>query len=198
MNYVLITVSNQKTRDIYYAKSYPDSDRNKDGYMEAYQVPVYKVFVEGKDDKGRVVVKEWKALRFMPFWNDPQDPVAKYKTRGFLSAGLHSFPKQAVRNYVKTYSVSNTRSEYIGAIQLKGNFLIHAGPKDLSQLKWGSAGCIEIIGDFNQFRKDIITLSGYKTTEDIGTAMDYIMKKGYLFVEIIYEAPPILKSNSVF
>lgn len=193
MNKVTITISNQKTQDVYYAKSYPHRDKDGDGFAEVYKVSVYKVFIEGLDINGENIVREWKALRFMPYWND-SNQKSKYKSKGFLSAGLHSFAKQQIKNYNRAYSVSNTSSPYDGAFQIKGSFLIHAGPKNLSDVGWGAAGCIEIIGDFNLFKKDIILLANYDDlVANVDNALEDIIRKGYLFLEIINEIPPIFK-----
>lgn len=186
---VLITISSETTGEKYVAKLYPSRDKNGDGNEDKYEVPVYKIYIKGVDDGGRPVVKNWSALRFTPFWNDPLDPVSSYKTRGFVVAGLSSFAKQRITNYVSGYTLHNTYSEYTGAIQLRGNFLIHAGPPSMASQGWGGAGCVEIIGDFNSFRNDIIALSGSKIST-IPEAMMSIIKNRKLLVEMPYAARP--------
>lgn len=199
MKDVLITISNQKIPQTYNAKSYPMVDRDNDGRYDSYKIPVYKVFIQGTDASGTKIVKEWTALRFMPFWNDPKQPDAKYKGkgRGFISSGLNVFPKQAIKMYIRGYEIHNTYSQYNGAIQLKGNFLIHAGPRDLADSGWGGAGCVEIIGDFSQFKKDIATLANCSIT-DPHSAMESIVNARKLFVEIQHAASPIFKQSGNF
>ena len=194
---VLITISNKTEIYKYLAKSYPMLDRDNDGRDDRYEIPIYKVFISGIDSNGTSVSKEWKALRFMPYWNDSKNPIAKYKSRGFISAGLNSFSKQVIKNYIRGYEIHNTYSEYNGAIQLKANFLIHAGPQDISNYGWGGAGCVEIIGDFSQFKKDIITLANCSIS-DLHSAMESVVKAGKLSVEILHASSPIFKQNGNF
>ena len=132
---VTIIVSSQKTGENYYSRSYPDDDYNDNGKIELYATPVYMIFIksEGKS-------KAWKALRFMPYWNDPKRPSPGYKSRGFINAGLNSLATKAVTYYDPKYGTHNRYSPYSGGIQIKGNFLIHAGPKNLLDKGWGSAG----------------------------------------------------------
>lgn len=196
-NDVLITISNQTIVEKYSAKSYPMFDRDKDGRYDRYEIPIYKVFISGKDSGGFNIVKTWTALRFMPYWNDPKSPDKRYKSRGFISAGLHSFPKQVIKNYIRGYEIHNTYSEYNGAIQLKGNFLIHAGPKNLSDQGWGGAGCVEVIGDFSLFKKDILSLANCSDS-DLHSGMESIVKSKKLFVEILHAAAPIFKQSGNF
>jgi len=194
---VLITVSNQTIVQKYYARSYPMNDRDHDGRSDKYEVPVYKVFIKGVDSSGTKVVKEWTALRFMPFWNDPQNPSSYYKSKGFISSGLITFPKQIIKNYLRGYEIHNTTSPEIGAIQLKGNFLIHAGPVSLAQAGWGSAGCIEIIGNFTAFRREILQLANCFISE-LQSAMESIVNARKLSVEIEHAASPIFKQIGNF
>lgn len=194
---VLITVSNRTTPYKYYARSYPMTDRDGNSRFDRYEVPVYKVFIQGTDAIGIKTVKEWTALRFMPFWNDPKNPSSHYKSKGFISSGLTIFPKQIIRNYIRGYEIRNTSSPEIGAIQLKNNFLIHAGPASLAEAGWGAAGCIEIIGNFTQFRREILQLANCPIS-DLQSAMESIVRAGKLSVEIQHAASPIFKQNGNF
>lgn len=134
MDEVTIVITGQKTGDTYYAKSYPDMDIDNNGKMELYKTPVYYAYIETHRNRN-----VWKCLRFMPYWNDPKKPYLKYKTLGWANAGLSSFPKTAVTNYFPNYGTQNMPSRFCGAIQIKGNFLIHAGPERISSIGWG--GC---------------------------------------------------------
>jgi hypothetical protein len=192
MNSILITVTGIKTGDTYYSRSYPDSDYDNNGKVELYSTPVYKVTIENETNKTKK--REWKALRFMPYWNDPKSPSPPYGTKGWANSGLTSVDRKKVTLYDKNYEVHNTTSPFGGAIQIQGNFLVHAGPADISQSGWGAAGCVEIIGSFDDFKKDIADLAGisYKSLHE---AMLSLVKSGKLFVEVHYAARPDLKSN---
>ncbi len=191
---VTVLVSNVRTSDVYLAKSYPDNDFNDDGIRELYKTPVYKVFIKGTDDAGTAVSKEWTALRFMPYWNDPKTPDHHYRFRGWANSGLHSFPSQPAPSYNPDYAVRNSPSAYAGAIQIKGSFLIHAGPATVSVSRWGAAGCIEVIGDFDEFRRQIIALSG-STETDISKGMTALVDAKKLYIQIDLALPPNFKTQ---
>ncbi len=191
MNNVLITVTGVETGDTYLAKSYPDDDFNDNGKRELYKTPVYKVFIENEK---KTIKKEWKALRFMPFWNDPNNPSSHYKARGWVNSGLTSVDRKKITLYDKNYEVRNTHSPFGGAFQIKGNFLIHAGPSDVYESGWGAAGCVEIIGSFDNFKKDIANLAGVSNT-NLHDSMLTLVKSGKLFVEVQYALRPNLKNN---
>lgn len=180
---VLIIISNKKTGETYdLAKSYPHSDFDDDGIRETYSTPVFKVFIRNIKDDNKTQ-KEWSAIRFMPYWN-PQGAYTDYKTEGWINSGLSSRRKmKLVTLYKKNYEIHNTYSAFNGAIQITGNFLIHAGPKNLNDSGWGSAGCIEIIGDFNKFKQDIMLLSGSKK-KDPDDAILELVKAKKLFINI--------------
>ena len=192
MDSVTITVTNRKTGDTYKARSYPDDDKDNDGVIEFYSTPVYFI-----DIKSKAGTKTWKAVRFMPYWNDPAAPDPGYRARGFLNSGLHKFPKQAVSLYLPNYPIHNRYSPHKGAIQIRNNFLVHAGPSNLSDIGWGSAGCVEVIGDFGQFKRDIRNLAGINaaTTED--AALSNLVRNKKLFIELEYDTPPIFLNHRV-
>ena len=185
MNVVTITVTSRKTGDSYEARSYPDSDKNNDGVVELYRVPVYEVEISSGANK-----KTWTAVRFMPYWNDPGTPNTHYKTKGFVNSGLHKHPKQIVSLYLPNYGTQNRYSPFRGAIQIRDSFLIHAGPRDLTDVGWGSAGCIEIIGDFDQFKKDIRDLAGMSSISDPGIAINKLVQNRKILVQLEYATPP--------
>lgn len=194
---VTILISNLRTPDVYLAKSYPDADFNDDGIRELYKAPVYKVFLKGTDDAGADATKEWKALRFMPYWNDPKKPNPNYRHRGWANSGLPHHAKQLAPRYIADYPIHNTTSVYDGAIQIKGNFLIHAGPTDLVHRPpaiWGAAGCVEVVGDFDEFRRQLIALSGSKET-DITKGMTALVDAKKLYIQIDLAQPPNFKTQ---
>ena len=194
---VSVTITNKTLVQTYIAKSYPMRDGNNDGYADKYEIPIYKVVIEGRNAAGLHIKKEWPALRFMPFWNDPKNPDKRYKTRGYVDSGKVSFSRQAIKAYLPNYEIHNTYSQYGGAIQIEGNFLIHAGPDNLANTGWGGAGCVEIIGSFDKFRRDIMDLAG-TTNSDITLAMTQIINYRKLFLEIENCAAPKLKKVGEF
>ena len=130
-------------------------------------------YVEIKSIAG---TKTWKAVRFMPYWNDPAAPDTRYRAQGFINSGLHKFSKQAVSLYLPNYGTHNRYSPFRGAIQIKNSFLIHAGPQNLHDFGWGSAGCVEIIGDFGKFKKNIRDLAGISSATEAGTAISNLVQ----------------------
>lgn len=193
MRTVTISVSNQTTGDTYLARSYPHDDIDGNGKIELYRTPVYYLHISAKV-KGKLTTNTWKALRFMPYYNNPKSPSYKYKARGFISAGLWRLRKRAVSMYNPRYGVQNTFSPYAGAIQMRGNFLIHAGPIKLTDSGWGSAGCVEVIGDFGKFKQEIATLAGI-TGMDADRALLKLVRRKRLFVEVLKAKPPKFKGN---
>ena len=193
---VLITVSNLKTGDRYLARSYPDKDYDNNGLHELYEVPVYKVFLDSNDAAKKPLRREWTGLRFMPYWNDPKNPEPGYEKhqKGWIDSGIHYHAKQPVLSYDPNYKIHNMPSEFYGAIQVRGNFLIHAGPKSLANEGWGAAGCVEIIGSFNAFRQDIMQLAG-STKTDITEGMLEIVNSRKLFVQYDIATPPNIKAS---
>ena len=192
LNEIVITITGTVTGDIYYSRSYPDDDFNNNGKTEWYETPVYKVLIENKSTK-----KQWKGLRFMPYWNDPKNLDPRYSTKGWVNSGLsNSISKKAVTYYNPVYGVHNRYSPYGGAIQIKGSFLIHAGPETLTlkDYGWGAAGCVEIIGNFDNFKKDIMDLSNSKKT-DVHDAILELVKERKLFVTVEHAVAPDFKKK---
>jgi hypothetical protein len=72
-------------------------------------------------------------------------------------------------------------------------FYIHAGPATLSDVGFGSAGCIEIIGNFDVFKDAIVRMSGI-----VGVSRDdaitQLVKERQLIVEIEQARVPDIKS----
>lgn len=191
---VLIVVTNKKTGDSYLCRSYPDDDIDNNNKIELYRTPVYKIVIKGIDGANSPQSKEWPAVRFMPYWNDPKTPDNHYKTKGWVNSGLHKLDKRKVTYYNPSYGTQNRHSPYSGAIQLRDSFLIHAGPQSLREIGWGSAGCVEIIGNFDNFKDDIKRISGSAHTNSHDAILE-LVKTGKLFVEVEYDVPPNFKLN---
>jgi len=156
----------------YEAKSYPHRQDDSAGYYNLYLVPVYKILVRGVDDKKQPQTKTFMAPRFMPYFNDPKNPDQGYKTKGWVNCGLSSARTVTITRYIRDYELHNRISAFRGAIVVHQTFYIHPGPATLCDYGFGSAGCIEIIGDFNIFKNAIVSLSGITS----GTLDDGIQK----------------------
>jgi len=179
----------------YEARSYPHDDIDNNGKIELYNVPVHKILIEGKDDTGNPITYTHKAPRFMPFYNNPNKPNKHYKSRGWLNAGLSSYRKITISKYIDSYRVQNRFSPGVGAIVLKGAFYIHAGPADLNNIGFGSAGCVEIIGDFNDFKNNIKAISGCNSLNNSDDAIKQLISDKNLIVIIEKASVPNIKNN---
>lgn len=189
MKSVSIIISGEKTGDVYYASSYPHHDMDNDSHSESYATPVYKVYLSSGDRR-----KEWKALRFMPFWNDPKKP-SSYRTKGWLTAGLSlGMLLQKIVYYNPNYQTLNRPSPHDGAFQINGNFLIHSGPSTLMERGWGSAGCVEIVGNFKHFKEEIVSLAGIIHAK-VDQALQTLVRTRNPFVEVKYAPRRNLRSK---
>ena len=130
----------------------------------------------------------------MPYWNVPKRPDRRYQTLGWVNSGKHAVTRKAVTLYNPKYGTRNRYSPYAGAIQIEGSFLVHAGPISLKESGWGSAGCVEIIGDFDQFKNDIRDLSGSSATDPSVASLEPVGPRK-LFIRVDYAVPPDLKVN---
>jgi hypothetical protein len=188
-----IIVSAKRTGENYEARSYPNDDFDDNGQIELYNAPVFFVFIDGVDAAGNRVRREWKTPRYMPYYNDPANPVREYKTLGFVNAGLSSVPRQAVPQYKPEYEVHNRFSPFGGAIVVKGTFYIHAGPAELAEAGWGSAGCVEILGNFDTFKANILELAG-STETNLNKGIGQLVAAKKLFVTYEPAERPNLKA----
>ena len=186
-NEVLIRITGEQTGDSYLAKSYPDNDYDNDGWGELYAVPVYYINIINISTPS--IERRWKCLRFMLYWNDPALPSPHYRLRKWTVAGLSDGKERfKVSYYDATYGTRNSYSPHKGAIQIQNSFLIHSGPPTLEDSGWGSAGCVEIIGDFSEFKEDIKTVSGIGGYLPSDEVIHRLIKEGKLYIEI--EAAP--------
>lgn len=179
----------------YEAKSYPDRQTDPStGLYPLYKVPVNQMLVNGTDATGKRVSRPFKAPRFMPYFNDAARPSAHYHMKGWLTAGLSSPRRVVVCRYLDQYRVQNRYSPGIGAIVVHESFFIHAGPASEQDYGFGSAGCIEIIGDFNVFKKAIADLSGLPVGPS-DVAIKSLIESQRLVVNIRSTTPPVITRN---
>ena len=210
---VVIHVGN-KVVGKYEARSYPHDCMTDDNLIELYEVPVYEITITGKDDAGAEQAFVHQAPRFMPYWNDPKvHPNRHYATLGWANSGLSRARTITVTQYRRDYEVQNRYSPGRGAIVLKGAFYIHAGPGLIGDFGFGSAGCIEIIGNYDVFKLNIASLSGSSyyasiksrlalgvaPTPEIVTASDSaieaLVRHGKLVVDLKGAAAPDIRSK---
>jgi hypothetical protein len=167
----------------YEARSYPDEQKDTGGYYNLYRVPVYRIILTGTDDAGNKVSGDYRAPRFMPYYNNPKKPDPHYKTLGWVNSGLSSTRRVVVSQYKRDYEVQNRYSPGRGAIVVHESFYIHAGPADLNDVGFGSAGCIEIIGNFDIFKNAIARMGGIVGVSG-DDAITQLVKERRLIVEV--------------
>ena len=180
--------------DTYEARSYPDEQMDANGFYNLYRVPVYKILVTGTDVNNNKKSFEFMAPRFMPYFNDPSRPSPHYRAKGWLNAGLSSARTVKVSRYKQDYAVQNRYSPGRGAIVVQDTFYIHAGPASLQDVGFGSAGCIEIIGDYDVFKQSIAELSGLSPTPS-DSAIRQLVDGKNLIVTIQLATPPDIKNS---
>lgn len=188
---VLITVSGKKTGDRYKkARTFPHRLVHASGKTAHFDVPVYSVYIQKQTIKDRPTDfysnpkadYEAKAVRFMPYWLDSQYPNTKYtKDKDWLwNVGVPYLPVTVVEYYYP--------DDYGGAIPIKNGFLLHEGPSHIEE-EVGSAGCVEIFGNYHHFLERIIRMLGYKADGHkklIHTAMSEIVRTRRLWIEVQY------------
>lgn len=192
---VTITLSN-KVVGFYEARSYPHDDFNGDGKIELYKVPLYEIVVDGVDSLGKNTSFIHKAPRFMPYWNNPKTPDRHYKTKGWVNAGLSQARTITVGRYIRSYEVQNRYSPGRGAIVMKDSFYIHAGPATLADVGFGSAGCVEILGNYDIFKDQIAFLSGFKSAIADDAIAKLVSDKNLIVIIKNATAPDIKKLYS--
>lgn len=189
---VTITLSDKIVGN-YEARSYPHDDINGNGKIELYKVPLYEITVAGVDDAGKSTFFTHKAPRFMPYWNNPKAPDRHYKKTGWVNAGLSGARTIIVERYIKNYQVQNRYSPGKGAIVLKDSFYIHAGPASDANAGFGSAGCVEIVGNYDTFKNQIASLSGFQSAF-ADDAIAKLVENRNLFVIVMFAVVPDIKS----
>lgn len=178
----------------YEARSYPNDQRDANGFYNLYRVPVYRILVTGTDANNKKMSYEFMAPRFMPYFNDPKQPNAHHSAKGWLNAGLSSARKFTIARYKQDYSISNRYSPGLGAIVVHETFYIHAGPTSMQDSGFGSAGCIEIIGNFDTFKKTIADLSGVSPAS-ADSAIQHLVSSRKLTVTIQTAMVPDIKNS---
>jgi hypothetical protein len=99
-----------------------------------------------------------------------------------------------VSRFRQDYAVQNRYSPGRGAIVVHESFYIYAGPASLQDVGFGSAGCIEVFGDYNLFKQAIARLSGLPSA-DPDQVIQQLVHAGKLIVTVQAARPPNIKKN---
>ncbi len=195
---VTITITATKN-GVYQCRPYPanlnhDGDANGDGDEDRYEVPVYNVIVTGTDDLGNLITKTYIAIRFAAYSNSSSNPDPDYKIQNKVSTcGLADEQTYKCPKYKDYYETQNRFSPYGGCFVVTGTFYIHAGPNSISEAGWGSAGCVEIIGDFGDFKNFIANISGSTAANTPDKLIELVNAKKLTIKYIEAPRPPVKK-----
>lgn len=115
-----------------------------------FVIPIYKLSIAGLDEAGHVVAKDVPVFRF---------GVQSTDGKTARVVGLAQQQTHVIKAWLPHYIVHSAHSTENGAWQVYGDFLIHDGPDDDSEL-FATIGCIEIRGPqgFSKFNDLLISL----------------------------------------
>jgi len=149
-----------------------------------FLIPVYNLTVVGTDSGARPVTKTFPVFRFGVQSKDGT-------TAGIV--GLADHQMHVIKAWLPNYIVHSARSPENGAWQVYGNFLIHDGPDNDTEL-FATIGCVEIMGPqgflrFNDFLISLMDPPGNTRDEKL----DAIGRSGQLTVMYERATRPTLK-----
>jgi hypothetical protein len=149
-----------------------------------YWIPIYPCTVEGTNDSGRAVRERFEVLRF---------GVQSKDGRTASVVGLADSQSHVIKAWLPHYRVHSASSPENGAWQVYGNFLIHDGPDNPSEI-FATIGCVEIMGarGFVRFNDLILALSGSKAASQ-AQQLTEIGKSGRLSITYAKATRPPLK-----
>lgn len=152
--------------------------------LGVYVVPVYTLTVSGTAGNGRSVREQFNVLRF---------GVQSTNGKTASCVGLAEYQSHKIKSWIPTYRVHSASSKENGAWQVYGNFLIHDGPDDDTEL-FASIGCIEIMGrqGFVKFNDLILSLAG-STAPSRAAQLAEIGRSGLLSITYERAVRPTLK-----
>lgn len=132
--------------------SFPD----KQNYQILYKVPLYRIYVEGRDAANNFVQEDFEAIRF----GVHKDPSGQPKVVGLADLQSHSLSW----DYITTMMEE--------AWRVYDGFFIHRGPDHPLTDKYGSIGCVEIcgVGEWDRFNNTIRNLTGANDLTQIGNS----------------------------
>jgi hypothetical protein len=149
-------------------------------------IATYKLTVAGTDSDRKPVTATFSVFRF---------GVESKDGRTAHVVGLADQQTHAIKAWDPTYRVHSARSPENGAWQVYGNFLIHDGPDNDTEL-FATIGCVEIMGPqgFSKFNNLLISLMDPPGSND-DQKLAAIGRSGQL--KITYERatrPPLKKA----
>jgi hypothetical protein len=120
--------------------------------LGVFEIPTYQMRVTGTNRSGTGVTKDFEVFRFGVSCKDGKTATV---------VGLADHQTHVLKQWIPTYSVHSATSPEDDGWQVYGNFLIHDGPDDATEL-FASIGCIEVMGPrgFVRFNDLVIELSG--------------------------------------
>ena len=118
--------------------------------LGTYLIPIYELTVAGTDSKGKPVTEKFQVYRF---------GVQSKDGKTAHVVGLAEFQTHVIKTWDPTYKVHSAKSPENGAWVVYGNFLIHDGPDNNTEL-FATIGCVEIMGPkaFVKFNDLLINL----------------------------------------
>jgi hypothetical protein len=125
--------------------AYPNGDA-----LGEFLIPIYKLTVAGTDNIGKRITETISVFRFGVQCKDGKTAEV---------VGLADHQTHVIKSWIPTYRVHSAISQEDGAWQVYGNFLIHDGPDDDTEL-FATIGCVEIMGPqgFLKFNDLLISL----------------------------------------
>lgn len=179
------------------AKSYPYAQYREDGTILLYDVPIYRMWVKGRNSAGEYVEHAFKCLRFMPVLRKNEE-IPTMKQLNMTSDKITNIDGSSgiyPEIYDSTYPVHSNNNSENGGIVLFDDYLIHDGPDDNDDL-FGGAGCIEMYGQdgLSNLISTIMGLTG-SDSSDRKTNLESIMNHQKLLVLIDSAETPRLVRN---
>lgn len=135
-----------------HVKSYPDNQNSS----ILYRVPLYRVYVEGRDAANNLVQKDFEAIRF-----GVHKPYSSHaRIVGLADTQTH------------TLSWDNISTMPGNAWRVYDGFFVHKGPDFPLTEHYGSIGCVEICGldEWDRFNDVIKNLTGLNTFNQISNS----------------------------
>ena len=153
-----------------------------------YLIPTYKMTVSGKDDAGNPASKEFKVIRY----------GIKCETAGgrVYVVGLSDDQSYTIKQWIPDYSPDTNE---LGAWRVKDNYLVHDGPNNIANDRFGAVGCIEVCGtgQFDALNEYLISVSGLATsTMTRGEKLATIAASHKLSIHYLQATPPPLKEKT--
>ncbi|MBK7939713.1 MAG: hypothetical protein IPJ82_22665 [Lewinellaceae bacterium] len=185
---VKITITNQIVGKAHVSGFSHEKGRTKD----IFEVPLYKLIIEGTDAEGIKRSEEYGVIRF---------GVQQRKTGGKATVvGRTKEESFTIRSWNPTY-LSGLRGATPGAWRITGGFLLHDGADAPLKDAWGAIGCIEVCGSFNDDQDNFTRLNwlirswsgATEATKNTKAQYNKVATSGILIIYFQYSSKPPLK-----